>query len=157
MPNSLKYLASYEGSLRDQVQSMIEQNRLAQFLLSKYPQPHGITNDKSLRAYVMELKNRYLRKSSPLSVVTYDARIHAVHNALGLHSYVSRVQGGKLKSKHEIRVSAIFKVAPEAFLKMIVVHELAHIKHKNHSRYFWDLVATYLPEYKKIEKIIKTY
>ncbi len=45
---------------------------------------------------------------------------------LGTHTYVSRVQGNKLKGKNEIRIGSLFKKTPEPFLQMIVVHELAH-------------------------------
>ncbi len=52
-----------------------------------------------------------------------------LNNALGLHTAISRVQGGKL-AKAEIRVATVFRDAPEAFLRMIVVHELAHLKRR---------------------------
>lgn len=81
----------------------------------------------------MDIKNQYLKKSSPLSKVQFDDKIHVINNALGLHSFVSRVQGNKLKSKNEIRIATVFKSAPEAFLQMIVVHELAHLKEKEHN------------------------
>ena len=48
-----------------------------------------------------------MKKSPPLHKVLYDDRIDTVYNALGLHSSVSRVQGSRLKSKSEIRVSSI--------------------------------------------------
>jgi predicted metal-dependent hydrolase len=57
----------------------------------------------------------------------------AKHNPALLHTHVSRVQGNKLKSKNEIRIGALFKKGPEAFLAMIVVHELAHLKEKDHN------------------------
>jgi predicted metal-dependent hydrolase len=60
--------------------------------------------------------------------VAYDNKLHVLHNALGTHTTVSRVQGTKLKAKREIRVASVFKDAPAEFLKMIVVHELAHLK-----------------------------
>ena len=44
-----------------------------------------------------------------------------------------KAKGNKLKSKHEIRIGSLFKKAPEAFLAMIVVHELAHLKEKEHN------------------------
>ena len=40
---------------------------------------------------------------------------------------ISRVQGDKLKASREIRIAAMFRDAPAEFLKMIVVHELAHL------------------------------
>ncbi|HRM35744.1 MAG TPA: M48 family metallopeptidase [Aliarcobacter cryaerophilus] len=45
---------------------------------------------------------------------------------------------------------------PLYIMEYIVIHELAHIKHKNHSKKFWELVEKYSPNYKEIEKIFKT-
>jgi len=129
----LKYLSAYNENIKNQVQEMIVNNTLSTYLLTKYPRTHQIYNDKALRGYVMEIKNQYLKKSDPLSQIKYDDKIHVINNALGLHTYVSRVQGGKLKSKNEIRIGAMFKKCPEAFLEMIVVHELSHLKEKEHN------------------------
>ena len=132
-PPQLKYLSAYSAQVQSQVHQMIEQKNLAQYLLTKYPKTHTVTNDKALRSYVMSLKNQHLKKSAPLSQIKFDDKIHIINNALGLHTYVSRVQGNKLKSKHELRVGSLFKKSPEAFLAMIVVHELAHLKEKEHN------------------------
>lgn len=156
-PASLKYLSAYSFQVQSQIQTMLDQDKLGTFLLTKYPEQHTINNDKLLRDYVMELKNRYLRKSSPLSKITYDKKIHVVNNALGLHTFVSRVQGSKLKSKNEIRISELFKVAPEAFLEMIVVHELSHIREKNHDKAFYQLCEHMLPEYHQMEFEMRLY
>ena len=69
-----------------------------------------------------------MRSAPPLAKVAWDAKLHILKNALGTHSAVSRVQGGQLKAKREIRIAALFKEAPADFLRMIVVHELAHLK-----------------------------
>jgi hypothetical protein len=89
--------------------------------------------------------------------VVYDNKIHVINNALGLHSYVSRVQGGKLKSKNEIRISSVFKKAPLAFLSMIVVHELAHLKEKEHGKAFYQLCQHMLPDYFQLEFDMRLY
>lgn len=128
----LKYLSNYSPTVLKQVQQMLDQKTLDKYLLSKYPCIHNVTNDKSLRGYVMDIKNQYLKKSSPLSQIKFDDKIHVINNALGLHTYVSRVQGNKLKSKNEIRIGSLFKKTPEPFLSMITVHELAHIRIKPH-------------------------
>jgi predicted metal-dependent hydrolase len=112
---------------------MLDEKKLSKYLLSKYPHPHNIVNDKALRTFAMDLKKQYLKKSSPLSKVQFDDKIHVINNALGLHSFVSRVQGSKLKSKNEIRIATVFKSAPIEFLEMILVHELAHLKEKEHN------------------------
>jgi len=136
---------------------MLDKKTLSSYLRSKYPKAHTIVNDKALRAFVMDLKNQYLKKSSPLSKIKFDDKIHVIKNALGLHSFVSRVQGNKLKSKNEIRIATVFKSAPEAFLEMIVVHELAHLKEKEHNKAFYQLCQHMLPSYHQIELDMRLY
>jgi len=155
--SSLKYLSSYAPSLQQQIGHLLTQNRLAEYLLQKYPTVSAVPNDAALRDYVMGLKNQYLKKSQPLSKIVFDPKIHVVNNALGLHSFVSRVQGGKLKSKNEIRISTLFKNAPEEFLNMIVVHELAHLKEKEHNKAFYQLCLHMLPDYHQIEFDVRVY
>jgi predicted metal-dependent hydrolase len=153
----LKYLSAYPADLQQKIANMLEQNTLGEFLLGKYPQTHQVANDNALRDYVSELKNRFMRKSAPLSKIGFDKKIHVVNNALGLHTYVSRVQGGKLKSKNELRVSTLFKNSPEPFLKMIVVHELAHLKEKDHNKAFYQLCTHMQPDYHQIEFDLRVY
>ena len=43
---------------------------------------------------------------------------------------------------------------PEA-IDYVVVHELAHIVHKNHSTAFYKMIAKYLPDYKNRENLLK--
>jgi predicted metal-dependent hydrolase len=61
------------------------------------------------------------------------------------------VQGGRLKAKREIRVATLFKEAPADFLRMIVVHELAHLKETAHDRAFYSLCVHMEPEYHQLE------
>lgn len=153
----LTYLQGYSESLQAQVHQLIDQQRLGQVLLARYPQPHDVTTDKSLYQFTLDLKNQYLRSSSPLSKVAYDNKIHVMKHALGLHTAISRIQGGKLKAKAEIRVATVFKNAPEAFLKMIVVHELAHLKEKDHNKAFYSLCCHMAPDYHQLEFDTRMY
>ena len=146
-----KYLTNYSPSLIAQVESLIEKNKLKSYLLDRYPRPHNIANDNDLRDYVMSIKNQHMKKSQPLSKIIYDTKLHVVHNALGLHSYATRIQGSKLKTKNELRVSAVFKKTPEEFLNMIVVHELAHLKEKEHNKAFYRLCLNMLGNYHELE------
>ena len=153
----LTYLAHYPESIQQKIQQLIDNNQLGNWLRTRYSQCHTIGNDSKLRAYAMTHKNRYLKKAQPLSKVIYDPKIHIVNHALGLHSYVSRVQGDKLKSKNEIRISTLFKNTPEPFLNMIVVHELAHLKEKQHNKAFYQLCQHMLPDYHQLEFDVKVY
>ncbi len=98
---------------------LIKEEKLAQHLKKKYPSSHGIKTDKALFTYINELKNAHMKNVATLSKALYDAKINVIHNALGTHHIISRVQGSKLKSKNEIRISSMFKSVPEEFLEMI--------------------------------------
>lgn len=37
----------------------------------------------------------------------------------------------------------------------VIIHELSHLVHFDHSREFWDTVGKYMPDYKKAEKVLK--
>jgi predicted metal-dependent hydrolase len=153
----LKYLAGYSEKITDQVQHLIHTNKLGELLLKKYPAVHGIRTDKALYAYAVDLKNERLRQSQPLSKVIYDDKINVLHHALGLHTYISRVQGGKLKAKNEIRIGSVFKQVPIEFLRMIVVHELAHLKEKEHNKAFYKLCEYMEPAYHQYELDMRLY
>ena len=149
--HQLKYLAGYSPQLTAQVAQLVAENRLGSVLVQKYPQAHTVRTDKALYDFTVAIKNTFLRTTQPLSRVAYDGKIHVINNALGTHTFVSRVQGGKLKAKHEIRIAAIFRDAPLEFLKMIVVHELAHLKEKEHNKAFYQLCEYMEPAYGQLE------
>ena len=155
--STLKYLSNYSEQVKAQVLKLVEQEKLDDYLLKKYPTTHQLVNDKSLREYAVSIKNQYIKKSSPLSQVIYDPKIHVINNALGLHTFVSRVQGNKLKSKNEIRISDVFRKSPEAFLRMIVVHELAHLKEKDHNKAFYNLCCHMESDYHQLELDMRLY
>ncbi|MBZ0092869.1 MAG: DUF45 domain-containing protein [Sulfuricellaceae bacterium] len=151
------YLAGYPAALAEQVQRLIEQDRLADILRQKYPLAHGVRTDKALYDYVLELKNAYLRKAGQVSKVAFDGKLHVIHNALGTHTRLSRVQGAKLKAKSEIRVAALFKETPPEFLRMIVVHELAHLRESEHGKAFYQLCLHMEADYHQLEFDLRAY
>lgn len=156
-PAVLRYLGGYPPHLLAQAQSLIYQGRLGEMLHKRYPQRHEVRTDKLLYEHVMALKQQYLRSSEPLSKVAYDGQIQVIQQALGTHTVASRVQGGKLKAKREIRVASLFKAVPDAWLRMIVVHELAHMKERDHDRAFYALCTHMEPDYHQHEFDLRLY
>ena len=153
----LKYLGHYPAQLTQQVQARIDNKQLGSYILEKYPVAHDITSARALYDFAMAIKNESLRSSRPISKVVYDDKIHIINHALGLHTYASRVQGNRLKAKSEIRVASLFRRVPLEFLRMIVVHELAHLKEREHNKAFYKLCEHMEPAYPQLEFDLRIY
>ncbi|WP_213999213.1 YgjP-like metallopeptidase domain-containing protein [Arsukibacterium sp.] len=154
----LVYLRHYSDSLQQQVRQLLVEDKLAGVLQQRYPQQsHQVQTDKALYELTMALKRQWLKSSEPLSKVVFDPKIHVINNALGTHSQISRVQGGKLKSKNEIRIAALLKQLPLPLLQMVVVHELAHLKEKDHNKAFYKLCLHMEPAYHQLELDLRLY
>ncbi|WP_296266142.1 MULTISPECIES: M48 family metallopeptidase [unclassified Pseudomonas] len=153
----LRYLQAYPPHLQEQVRQLIASDRLGAYLEQRYAERHAVNSDKALYAYAQDLKQRYLRNAPAPDKVLFDNRLDLTHRALGLNTAVSRVQGGKLKAKKEIRIASLFKEAAPQFLRMIVVHELAHLKERDHSKAFYQLCEHMEPAYHQLEFDLRVY
>ena len=153
----LRYLRAYPPALQEQVRRLLERGKLGDYLQQRYPEQHAVQSDKALYAYTMALKQEYLRNAPGLDKVLYDSKLDVVKHALGLHTAVSRVQGGKLRAKKEIRIAGLFREAAPEFLRMIVVHELAHLREFEHNKAFYQLCEHMLPGYHQLEFDLRVY
>jgi predicted metal-dependent hydrolase len=147
----LPFLGGYPEATLEQVRALIAQGRLDDYLRRRYPEAHDVRSDGALYDYAMALKQRHLRNAPPLARVAYDNRLQVDQRALGTLTAVSRVQGAQLKAKREIRVASVFRDAPALMLRMIVVHELAHLKERAHDKAFYALCEHMLPDYHQVE------
>ncbi len=154
---TLKYLNGYPEHLQQGARELLAQGRLGDVVKRRYPQPHTVRNDRQLYDYVQALKERHLRQSAPLGKVLYDAKLQVLKHALGLHTAISRNHGGKLKASREIRIATVFRDAPAEFLRMIVVHELAHLKEAEHNKAFYQLCLHMEPDYHQLEFDLRLY
>lgn len=153
----MKYIAHYPPALQAQVRTLMAEQRLGPMLLKRYPVAHAVRTDRALYDYVTALKSEFLRNADPLSKVMFDSKLHVIRHALGTHTTVSRVQGSKLKAKREIRVASLFKTVPIEWLRMIVVHELAHMKERDHDKAFYALCTHMEPDYHQREFDLRLY
>ncbi len=153
----LKYLQGYPPPLQDRVRQLIEQARLGDYLAQRYSAGHPVQSDKALYAYTLALKQAHMKNAPMVDKVLFDNRLDLTHRALGLHSTVARVQGGRLKAKKEIRIASLFRDAAPEFLKMIVVHELAHLRESAHNKAFYQLCEHMLPGYQQLEFDLRLY
>jgi predicted metal-dependent hydrolase len=155
--DAFRFISAYPEHLLGQVRQLIDAGRLGEHLLARYPDAHSVRTDRALYDYVQRLRTDYLRQAEPVSKVAYDNKIGIVQQALGLHTAIARVQGSRLKAKREIRIGTVFRDAPPDFLRMIVVHELAHLKEKEHDKAFYGLCCWMEPRYHQLEFDVRLY
>ena len=63
--------------------------------------------------------------------------------------------GSCIPSKKALHFSSRLVMLPEKAIDAVIVHELCHIIHPNHSKNFYELVEKYIPNYKEIDKYLK--
>lgn len=69
----------------------------------------------------------------------------------------AQTRWGSCSHKNRINFSLRLIIMPLPVIDYVVVHELAHIVEKNHSRAFWDLVASMIPDHKHKRKELQRY
>ncbi|PAF41540.1 SprT family zinc-dependent metalloprotease [Helicobacter sp. 11S02596-1] len=95
-----------------------------------------------------------------------EARTKSLANDMGLiyrkiSVRTSKTRLGSCSYQDNLNFSVLLIFAPQALIDYVIIHELAHIAHKNHSRDFWDLVGKFCPDYKEkrqeLHKNVKFY
>ena len=64
---------------------------------------------------------------------------------------------GSCSHKNNINLNMKLILLPEELREYIILHELVHLKVKNHSLAFWSELSRYCPDYKKRRRELKTY
>lgn len=152
-----RYLAGYPPELIAQAEQLRLEGRLGEHLARRLPERHEVRSDSALFDYAQALKARHLRNAQPLNFVRFDAKLRVLQHALGTNTRRTQVQGARLKMRHEIRVATLFKDAPAALLRMIVVHELAHLRELDHNKAFYSLCQHMEPDYFQLEFDLRLY
>ncbi len=69
----------------------------------------------------------------------------------------ARSRWGSCSYDNAVRYSFRLLFAPKEVVEYVTIHELAHTKHKNHSKAFWDEVAKYCPDWKEKRNWLKKH
>lgn len=103
---------------------------------------------------VRKILTRELQPILEKRVFVYnDAYLQAMVRKVGLKDTISR--WGSCSKNGNISLNFRLLFAPEEILDYVIVHELAHLKHKNHGDKFWELMGNVMPDYRERRKWLR--
>jgi predicted metal-dependent hydrolase len=63
---------------------------------------------------------------------------------------------GSCSARNNLSFNWKLIMMPEHIIDYVVIHELCHLKHMNHSSAFWEMVASYCPDWKERRKWLRS-
>ena len=106
--------------------------------------------------FVLGLQKFYKYQAKKVIDPIFDIWCHRTQlfpNKIGYR--VAKKRWGSCSGENNISINYLLLQFEQKAIEYVVLHELCHIKEKNHSKRFWDLVYSYMPNYKEVEKILK--
>lgn len=122
-----------------------ERERYSQGMAQQYPMPEFAELDAEEKKAVREA---FLKR-----VAAYAARMDVSYGRISVKNQKTR--WGSCSSKGNLNFNYRLYFLPREWMDYVVVHELAHRVHMNHSPAFWALVETYCPAYKTCRAELK--
>lgn len=127
----------------------IETNDKFQIVMSNKTEPDKIL--KTLKLWYKKVAKQIL--SERLAFI--ESRIKLKSNSFRIGD--SKGRWGSCNSRGAICLNFRVIMLPPALIDYVIVHELCHLVEMNHSKDFWNLVSTFLPNVDKLKKAIKEY
>lgn len=152
----------YKGEEFTVVREYKNINRISVNLIPEQKQiiislPENIEQGQA-KIYVDKLIKKLLKSNTETLIaerLPYWSQIMQIdYNGVKVRDAITRY-GSCMPSKKNLYFSSRLIMLPENKADAIIVHELCHMKHKNHNKEFYDLVAKYIPNYKEIDKWLK--
>ncbi|MEG1789467.1 MAG: M48 family metallopeptidase [Oscillospiraceae bacterium] len=137
----LREIARFLDSRSDWIAAHIE---LQQRWLAAHPEP----NDAEREALIARAESEL-----PPLVARY-AELMCLSPA-GLKITGAQKRFGSCSGKNRLCFSWRLLLYPDAAVEYVVVHELAHIVHKNHGPAFYSLIASILPDYRQRQELLR--
>jgi len=101
----------------------------------------------------------WMKQQARLHAQSYIDQHAPRHNLLprSLRIKTQKSRWGSCGPQNDINLNWLLMLAPPVVMEYVVIHELCHIRHKNHSLDFWDLVSLHMPEYLEHRKWLKQH
>lgn len=136
--------ASIERFVREHADWIARAQARQRARLEAHPEP-----DDAQRAELI----RRAREKLPPKVAYYAQRMGL--KPAGLRITSARTRFGSCSAQNRLCFSWRLMEYPDAAVEYVIVHELAHIVHKNHGPWFWALVEQYLPDYRARRALLR--
>lgn len=105
------------------------------------------------------LEQQYIRRARtvfPQRVEYFEPFLPSRHRAVtGIRIRAQKTRWGSCSSKGTLSFNWKLMMAPDEVIDYVVVHELCHLCEMNHSKRFWSLVGTILPDYQRRRRWLK--
>lgn len=137
-----------QKSFMEYVSAFVKSNELLLF-------GERVRLDAALNPLVV--KNFYLKQFDKLKRVFDDVSKYCGLSGDGPYSSNAKTLWGTCDSKNKIRLNIRLSALPLSLVEYVIVHELAHTVHHNHSKVFWVAVGKIIPDYAKRRKELKRY
>ena len=167
IPQILKYNQKFKDTLISQWQKLVQKHKkynhiqtktsddilifgelVPQTELNLYkPTPQNI--DKKLDKAVKEILLEYV---TPI-VEEFSQKLGYKYSKISVRKAKSK--RGSCSSDQKIMFNQNLVHLATKYVRYVVIHEVCHLKHKNHSRDFRSEVEWFLPEYKEIRREMK--
>ncbi len=110
--------------------------------------------------YPEELSNEEVKDLIEKAKQLIPKRLEYYSNMMELYPTAVKITGAKTRfgscsGRDSICFSYRLMQYPDEAIDYVIVHELAHIMHKNHGKEFYSLIERYIPDYKRREKLLK--
>ena len=106
-----------------------------------------------IKEQVHNLYKNFAQKELEKKTYYYSIKIGKKPTAIQIKNYKSR--WGSCSSKEQLSYNWRIIIAPDNIINYLVVHELSHLIHFNHSSKFWDQVENILPDFKDSRKWLR--
>lgn len=90
----------------------------------------------------------------PLKVAAYSQLTSLTPTDIKIRQY--RARWGSCNNRGELSFNYLLMMLPTDVIDYVIVHELCHLQHLNHSKEFWQLVGKYFPNYSHAKQWMKT-
>jgi hypothetical protein len=107
--------------------------------------PASATLRRLLRGWVVT------RARASLPALAERFATHAGHELAGVQVRTQRTRWGSCSTRRVLSLNAAILFQPPEVLRYLLAHEVAHLRHMNHSRAFWATVATLEPNWRELD------